>query len=434
MMHDMTTKQAAVKPVEHFPRFAKHHRQFPTSAWLRRRAPKNVPLFAFEYCDTGAGNDVGIAHNWAAFDAVEIVPRYGVMPTLPPVDVKLFGRNYAAPIGIAPMGGPSLVWPGADLLMAKAAQRARVPYTLSVAGGTTIEQAAEAAPDVFWLQLYRFWHDNHKIGFDLVRRARAADAKVLVLTLDVPVRTTRSRETYAGLAHEFRPNVQMIREMMVRPKWLFALLRHGYPRFATIADYAPPGASTNEIIAFARTRMGGAFSWEEVKRYRDTWKGPMAVKGILHPEDAQKAVALGIDGIWVSNHGGRQIEALTPSIDVLPAIVDAVGKKATILLDSGVRSGQDVMRAVALGADAAFAGKSFLWAVGALGEDGPDYLIDLYIDELRASLGQIGALSLAEARGATIRHPGAIAIEPKDGRLSGRRKAEGGKISAKPAP
>jgi (S)-mandelate dehydrogenase len=139
----------------------------------------------------------------------------------------------------------------------------------------------------------------------------------------------------------------------------------------------------------------------------------MAVKGILHPEDAAKAVALGIEGIWVSNHGGRQIEALTPSIDCLPAIVAAVGKKATILIDSGVRSGQDVMRALALGADAAFAGKSFLWAVAAVGDEGPDYLIDLYIDELRASLGQIGARSLVEARAATIRHPGAIAFASK---------------------
>ena len=141
-MHDMTAKQAAVSPVGQLPNYQKHHRHFPTSAWLRRRAPRNVPLFAFEYGDTGAGNDVGVAHNWAAFDAVEIVPRYGVMPSLPPVDVKLFGRSYAAPIGIAPMGGPSLVWPGADLLMAKAAQHARVPYTLSVAGGATIEQVA----------------------------------------------------------------------------------------------------------------------------------------------------------------------------------------------------------------------------------------------------------------------------------------------------
>jgi (S)-mandelate dehydrogenase len=409
-MHEMKGKRAAPPPIGELPGFAEHQRRFPTTAWLRRYAPSKVPLFAFEFGDTGAGNDLGIAHNWAALDAVQVVPRYGVMPTLPPVDVKLFGRSYAAPIGVAPIGGASLVWPGADLLMAKAAQRACVPYTLSVAGGATIEQAAEAAPDVFWVQLYRFWHDDHKIGFDLVRRAQAVDAKVLLLTLDVPVRTTRSRETYAGLANEFRPTIRMLYEMMTRPRWLFALLRHGYPRFATIGDYAPAGASTNEIIAFARARMGGSFSWEEVKRYRDAWKGPMAVKGILHPEDALKAAELGIDGIWVSNHGGRQIEALVPSIDVLPAIVSAIGKRATVLLDSGVRSGQDVMRALALGADAAFAGKSFLWAVAALGDDGPDYLINLYIDELRASLGQIGARSVAEAKEATIRHSAAIAF------------------------
>jgi len=421
-MHDMTAKKAAVTPVDKHPNFQKHHRKFPTTAWLRRHAPRNVPLFAFEYGDTGAGNDVGIAHNWAALDAVEIAPRYGVMPSLPPVDVKLFGQSYSAPIGMAPMGGPSLVWPGADLLMAKAAQRVRVPYTLSVAGGATIEQAAEAAPDVFWLQLYRFWHDDHKIGFDLVRRARAVGAKVLVLTLDVPVRTTRSRETYAGLAHEFRPNTRMIYEMLVRPRWLLALLRNGYPRFATISEYARPGAGTNEIIAYARARMGGAFSWEEVKRYREAWKGPMAVKGVLHPEDAEIAVKVGVDGIWVSNHGGRQIEALATSIDVLPAIAAAVGKKATILLDSGIRSGQDVMRALALGANAAFAGKSFLWAVAALGDEGPDYLIDLYIDELRASLGQIGARSIAEAREASIRHPGAFEFPAKQPAKATRKR------------
>ncbi|MSO67888.1 MAG: alpha-hydroxy-acid oxidizing protein [Pseudolabrys sp.] len=407
-MHDMTAKQAAITSAGPHPNFAKNHKRFPTTAWMRESAPRNVPRFAFEYGDTGAGNDVGIAHNWAALDAVKIVPRYGVMPTLPPIEVELFGTRYAAPIGIAPMGGPSLVWPGADLLMAKAAQRARIPYTLSVAGGATIEQAAQAAPDVFWLQLYRFWHDDHKIGFDLIRRAQAVEAKVLALTLDVPVRTTRSRETYAGLAHEFRPNLRMLYEMTIRPKWLLALLRNGYPRFATISQYARAGAGTNEIINYARTRMGGAFSWEEVARYRDKWKGPMALKGIMHPLDAEKAVSLGVEGIWVSNHGGRQIEALVPSIDCLPGIVAAVGKKTTVMLDSGIRSGQDVMRALALGADAAFAGKSFLWAVAAMGDEGPAHLIDLFIDELRSSLGQIGALSPAAARQATVLHPGAI--------------------------
>ncbi len=403
-MHDMTAKPASsIRSLEN----QKNHRRFPTTAWMRREAPRHVPRFAYEYGDTGAGNDVGIADNWSAFDAVKIVPRYGVMPSLPPVEVELFGTKYAAPIGIAPMGGPSLVWPGADLLMAKAAQRARVPYTLSVAGGATIEDAAAAAPDVFWLQLYRFWHEDHKIGFDLVRRAQAVNVKVLTLTLDVPVRTTRSRETYAGLAGEFRPTPRMIYEMMIRPRWLWALLRKGYPRFATISQYAN-STNTNEVIKYARQRMGGAFSWEEVARYRDAWKGPMTVKGILHPADAEKAVSLGIEGIWMSNHGGRQIEALMPSIDCLPGVAAAVGKKATILLDSGIRSGQDVMRALALGADACFAGKSFLWATAALGDAGPDQLIALYIDELRASLGQIGALSPAEARNATIRHPGKI--------------------------
>ncbi|HVZ54371.1 MAG TPA: alpha-hydroxy acid oxidase [Pseudolabrys sp.] len=407
-MLDMTAKKEALAAYQPHPNFAKYHKLFPTTAWMRKRAPKNVPLFAFEYGDTGAGNDVGIDHNWSAFDNVKIVPRYGVTNKLPPVEVELFGQRYNAPIGIAPMGGPSLVWPGADILMAKAAQRARVPYTLSVAGGATIEQAAEAAPDVFWLQLYRFWHEDHKIGFDLMRRAAAVEAKVLTLTLDVPVRTTRSREAYAGLASEFRPDARMIYEMLVRPRWLMALLRNGYPRFATISQYAAPGASTNEVIAFARARMGGAFNWEEVKRYRDFWKGPMALKGILHPEDAEKAVALGIEGIWMSNHGGRQIEALVPSIDALPAVVAAVGDKATVLLDSGIRSGQDVMRALALGAKAAFAGKTFLWAVAALGDEGPSQLIDLYIDELKASLGQIGALSIPEARNARVLHPGKI--------------------------
>ncbi len=163
----------------------------------------------------------------------------------------------------------------------------------------------------------------------------------------------------------------MIYEMLIRPKWLLALLRNGYPRFATIRAYAGERAGTNEVIRFARREMGGAFSWEEVARYRERWKGPMMLKGILHPHDAEKAVALGVDGIWVSNHGGRQIEALAPSIDCLPAIVAAVGKKATIVLDSGIRSGQDVMRALALGADAAFAGKSFLWAVARSATTGP---------------------------------------------------------------
>jgi len=406
-MDDVTVKKELVQmPHGLNPNFESLHKFFPSTAYLRKQAPRNIPLFSFEYGDTGAGADVGIADNWKAFDAIKVAARYGNITSVPPTEVDLFGTRYAAPIGIAPMGGPSLVWPGADMLMAKAAQRARIPYTLGVAGGATIEEVAEAAPDVFWLQLYRFYQNDHAIGFDLIKRATAAGVKALALTIDVPVRTTRTRESYAGLGREFHPTLRMLYEMAIRPKWVMALLQHGYPRFATIRQYVREGASTNEVIRFARANMGGVFSWEEVARYRDRWKGPMLVKGILHPADAEKAVSLGIEGIWVSNHGGRQIEALAPSIDVLPAVVAAVGRKATVVLDSGIRSGQDVMRALALGAKAAFAGKSFLWAVGALGDQGPAHLIDLYIDELRSSLGQIGARSLDEARDAVVRHPG----------------------------
>lgn len=410
-MHDMTTEAAAIALPAQNPNYAALHRRFPTIPYLRRHARRNIPGFAFEYGDGGAGADLGIAHNWAALDAVELVPRYGVMTSLPPTGIELFGKHYAAPIGIAPMGGPAIVWPGADLLLAKAAQRARVPYTLGVAGGATIEQVAQVAPDVFWFQLYRFANNEHAIGFDLVRRAQLAGAKVLMLTLDVPVRTTRTREVGSGLGGEFRPSLRMITAMASSPAWLMGILRYGYPRFANIRSYAGARAGTNETIRFARREMGGAFSWEEVARYRERWKGPLVVKGILHPADAEKAVALGIDGIIVSNHGGRQIEALPPPIDCLPAIVKAVGARTTVMMDSGVRSGLDVVRALALGAQAAFAGKAFLWGLGALGAQGPGHVIDLLIDEVKAAMGQIGARSVAEIGAGVVRHPGAIRFD-----------------------
>jgi L-lactate dehydrogenase (cytochrome) len=389
------------------------HRKCPTIAHLRARARWHAPRFAFEYMDGGAGADVGIAHNWAALDAVELVPRYGVMPSLPGVEVELFGRKYAAPIGIAPMGGPALVWPGADAAMAQAAQRARVPYVLGTVGGITIEEAAEIAPDVFWFQLYRLARNEHALGLDIVRRAEAAGAHVLVLTMDVPVRTVRSREAAVGLGGgPFRPDLRMMLDMLGSPGWLAALIRHGHPKFANLKPYAGEGASTNDVIRFTRRELGGAFTWEEIARYRERWRGPMVLKGILHPQDAARALTMGIEGIWVSNHGGRQIEALPPAIDVLPAIVAEAGSRATILMDSGIRSGTDIIRAIALGAKAAFAGKAFLWSLGALGTHGPAHALDLFIAETRAALGQIGALTLAQARSVAIRHPGAFVFAP----------------------
>jgi (S)-mandelate dehydrogenase len=390
------------------PQFAALHRRFPTVAYLRRRARRKLPRFAFEYCDGGAGADGGIARNWAALDAVELVPRYGVTTGLPPVDIELFGRRYSAPIGVAPMGGPSLVFPGADQMLAAACQRANLPYTLGLVGGMTVERAAEIAPDVLWFQLYRCSRNQHAIGFDLVKRAEACGVNVLVLTLDVPVRTTRSREVAAGITTPFRPDLRMLAGIATSPGYLASLIRHGQPRFGNLKPYTRDDADVNEIAAFARREMGGAFTWDEVAQYRERWKRPLVVKGILHPADVEKCLALGVDGIVVSNHGGRQVEGLPAPLDVLPAIVRAAGSRAKVMLDSGVRSGLDVVRAVALGADIAFAGKAFLWGLGALGEAGPGHVIDLMIDEMRSAFGQIGVTRPAEARTVAIRHPGAL--------------------------
>jgi len=390
------------------PRYAALYRRFPTIDYLRRGARRRLPHFAFEYCDGGSGKeDAGIKRNWAALDAVELVPRYGVMPSLPPCDVELFGRRYAAPIGISPMGGPAVVWPGADIYLARAAQRARVPYTLGTVGCATIEKIAEVAPDVFWFQLYRAARNDHAIGFDLVRRAAAAGCHALVLTIDVPVRTTRAREVVVGLGGAFHVDFSKLTQMLMSPAWTMALRKNGIPRFSNLRAYAGD-VSINEMVAFARREMGGAFTWEEVAKYRDRWKGTLIVKGIMHPADAEKAVSLGVDGMFVSNHGGRQIEAVPAPIDVLPAIVKQVGKRATVMMDSGIRSGTDVVRAYALGAAAAFAGKAFLWGLGALGEEGPSHVIDLLIEETQSALGQMGALVPEQVRSITVRHNGAL--------------------------
>jgi (S)-mandelate dehydrogenase len=413
-MHDTTGLVWTAKdytPADN-PHFLELHRRFPTIAYLRQHARRHVPSFAFEYMDGGAGADGGIARNWSAFDAIELVPRYGVTTALPPIDAELFGRRYSAPIGVAPMGGPSIVWPGADEHLAAAAQRARVPYVLGLVGGMTVERTAEIAPDVLWFQLYRCARNEHAIGFDLVRRAQAVGVHVLVLTADVPVRTTRPREVVAGITSPFRPDWRMLAGILSSPGYLKSLWRYGQPRFGNLKPYAGDTTDVNEIAAFVRREMGGAFTWEEVACYRERWKGPLVVKGILHPTDAETCVSLGVDGIIVSNHGGRQVEALPAAIDALPAVVRAVGRRATVMVDSGVRSGLDVVRAVALGADAAFAGKAFLWGLGALGADGPLHVIDLMIDEMKSAVGQLGALRLNDLRKLDILHENRIQFQP----------------------
>ena len=382
-------------------------RRLPTTQDIRAHAKKRLPHFAFEYMDGGAGADGGIKRNWSAFDAIEMVPRYGNIIAPPPADTRLFGRPYTAPLGIAPIGSPGTGFPGAERYFAAAAQAARVPYIMGVLGGISIEEGAAIAPDVMWLQIYRFHRDGHRIGFDIVQRAEAAGVHVLVLTIDTPIRTTRSREVKVGITNPFRLTMKIRLEALSSPHWLGALMKNGVPKFVSIAPYMGGKSSIDDAAQFMQRESGGAFTWDEIARYRDKWKKPLVLKGVLHPDDAARAQALGLDGIIVSNHGGRQIEALPASIDVLPAIASEVGGKLSIMLDSGVRGGVDAARAIALGADAVFAGKAFLWSLGALGADGPGHLIALWTEEVSATLGQLGCANVSELRSVHVRHPGA---------------------------
>jgi (S)-mandelate dehydrogenase len=267
---------------------------------------------------------------------------------------------------------------------------------------------ATLAPNVFWFQLYRLARNDHSVGLDLVRRAKAAGAHVLVLTLDVPVRTVRPREARNRLTVPFRPSLRTLYDIAVSPRWLLGYLRYGHPRMMNFAPYVKAPHTFERLAEFARIEMGGGFAWDEIGRIRDRWTRPLVVKGVLHPADAEKAVSVGVDGIQVSNHGGRQIEAAPAAIDVLPAVAAAVDGRATILFDSGIRSGLDVVRALALGADAAFVGKAFLYGLGAIGRDGAGYVTRLLIDEIEAALRQLGVASVKDAGSIHARHRGVM--------------------------
>jgi L-lactate dehydrogenase (cytochrome) len=381
--------------------------RFPTVDDLRSRARWRVPRFAFDFVDGGANEETCVARNRAAFQAVELLPRYCIDPKGTAIEVELFARRYAAPIGISPMGSPGLMWPGAEEYMARAAQAARIPFVLATPANTAIERIAEVAPDVFWFQLYRFPHNDHAITFDLVRRAAAAGAHVLVPTVDSAGKSKRPRDIRNGVAVPFPITIKNVWQVATSPAWAWSLVKHGMPRTENLVPYAGPNPTQVSTARTMQLRSGGSHTWEELARLRERWKRAFVVKGILHPQDAERAVALGADGIIVSNHGGRHFDGAPATIDLLPAIAAAVGSRATVMIDSGIRGGLDVVRALALGAKAGFTGRPFVYGLAALGPAGARHVIDMFLDEIRTEFIHVGIRSVAEAAAITARHPGA---------------------------
>lgn len=361
---------------------------------LRRIARRRLPRMVFDYVAGGAEDEAGVARNRRAFERLLLLPRYLADVSERSQSVELFGRTYASPFGIAPTGLAGFVRPGADLALAEAAAEANIPFVLSGAGTASIEAVARVAPRHAWFQIYG--SREPRIRDDMVRRARDAGLETLVVTVDVPVQPKRERDIRNGLVNPVQPNWARILETLLHPRWLLGVVRHGTPRFENWAPYAPPNAGTKDLARFLGTQFPFPQTWRDLASFRELWPGKLVVKGILTPADAVRVADHGADGIVVSNHGGRQLDCAPAPIDVLPAIRAAVEQKLTVMLDSGIWRGSDILKAWALGARFAFVGRAMLYGAAAGGKLGVARAIEILRGEIDVGLGQIGCRNPAE--------------------------------------
>ena len=353
-------------------------------------ARKYLPRIAFDFIDGGVDGEDGLVRNRDAFQRYRLVPRYFVDVEQRAQSTMLFGREYASPFGISPMSIAGFFRPGADLMIARAAAASNVPYIMSSASCSSIESAVAEAPVNTWFQVYGT--RNPDITADLVRRAKQLDVPVLVLTADTPVIGKRERNIKNGFRRPMKMTPGVILQGLSRPAWTYRYLKgRGIPLMENWAPYAPPGADAGTVADLygSQTPAPGQ-TWDVLRAVRKAWSGPLVVKGILHHEDAQICVDLGADGILISNHGGRQLDAAPAPIDVLPRIADAVGDKAVLMVDSGIRRGSDIGKLLCLGAKAAFIGRPVMFGAAAGGEAGVRKVLDIYRQEFGLLMGQMG--------------------------------------------
>jgi L-lactate dehydrogenase (cytochrome) len=375
--------------------------KYPAISDLRARAKRRVPHFAWEFLESGTGADAAMALNEQAFARVHLNPRFVRGAFEPELETELFGTRYAVPFGICPVGMNSLIWPGMDKILATAAARHRLPYGMSTAANETPETLGPLAAGMGWFQLYPPRNPNMRT--DMLSRAREAGFTTLMVTVDVPVMSRRERQIRAGVGAGFKLSPATLWQLLRRPEWSLAMLAEGRPGLPTLEQYLPTG-DLQRFLSMVGSELNGTFDWDYLDAVRSEWGGPLILKGIMDPDDAREAVRHGVDGILVSNHGGRQMDAAPASIEMLPVIADAIGGEAKLLLDSGVRSGLDIARAIALGADFVMLGRAFMYGVAALGPAGAAHTIQILADDLRVNMGNLGCATLTELRERLVRH------------------------------
>lgn len=368
--------------------------RYPSVDDLREKAKKRIPRFAFEYLDGGCNEDINIKRNTIEIRDITLKPTYIKDFKSASIKTTLFGETYDAPFGVAPVGLQGLMWPNSPEILAKAANKHNVPFILSTVTTMDIERASELTEGKAWFQLYNPAEDA--VRNDILDRAGAAGCPVLVLLCDVPTFGYRPRDFKNGLALPPKMTLANMLQVLGRPSWAMQTLKYGIPTFETLRPYTPEGLNLKQLGKFMDKTFSGRLNEERIKPIRDKWKGKLVLKGVASEEDTEQAIRLGFDGIIVSNHGGRQLDAGESTIAPLTRIAAKYKNQITIMMDSGMRSGPDMARSLARGAEFTFMGRSFMYGAAALGKKGGDHTMTILKVQLQQIMDQLGCTQIKD--------------------------------------
>lgn len=360
---------------------------YPSVDLLRKKAKSRLPKFAFQYLDGGCNNELGLKRNTDDIRKLELIPYYLRDYKKICLKTELFGEVYDAPFGISPVGLQGLMWPNSPEILAKAAVEHNIPFILSTVSTSSIETIAEITEGKMWFQLYHPVDDA--ITDDLLARCKAAGIKTLVLLSDVPTFAYRPKEIKNGLAMPPKMTLANLLQIFTAPEWAVETLHHGQPEFKTLTKYMSGSMNMHHLGLFMDKTFNGRLSEEKVKKLREKWDGKLVLKGLSTVEDAQKAINLGLDGIIISNHGGRQLDVGPSTITQSVEILKACKGKITVMMDSGIREGADIANTMATGIDFTFLGRSFMYSVSALGEQGGHHAINMLKKQLQQVMEQV---------------------------------------------
>lgn len=360
---------------------------YPSVEDLRTKARRRIPRFAFEYLDGGCNEGVNLHKNTAELREVELLPHYIRKFDGASLKTKLFGVEYNAPFGVSPIGLQGLVWPGATQILAKAAMKYNVPFCLSTVATGSIEEIGKITDGKAWFQLYHPAEDE--LRNDILKRCHNSGYENLVILCDVPTFGYRPHDIRNGLAMPPKMTLSNMIQIMGNPNWALRTLFNGKPEFATLLPYIPKGLDMAQLGKFMDKTFEGRLNADKISEIRDQWKGKIILKGVANEADAAEAIRLGLDGIIVSNHGGRQLDAGESSIKPLTRIAKKYGDQIVVMQDSGLRSGPDIARSIASGAKFTWMGRSFMYGTAALGDKGGNHTMVMLKKQLQQIMEQL---------------------------------------------